>query len=377
MSEPEIHGFCDDRFQSVKSAFTKNFRLELELGACFALTVEGEYVVDLWAGHKDKARTQPWEENTLTPVASNSKIICTLCGLMLVDRGLIELDAPIANYWPEFSAGGKSDLPVRYIFCHATGLPGLDEPPTFETLSDWDKMTTALAAQTPWWEPGTQSGYQGFTYGFLLGELVRRTTGKKLGQFFREEVAQKIGADFHIGLPESEFHRVAETQQNESGPRQQVPGSIAARAVPIMEIMEVINTPEFWTPEIPAANGVGNARSLARIGSIFACEGKLEGNRFLSEDIIRQVGEEQMYTEDLVMGAPVRWGLGLGLPSKEIPIPFERALHWGGYGGSTTVMIPEKHAAFSYIPTMFDESIFGDERSRRVNTAAIANLMNI
>ncbi len=375
MSEPVVNGFCDDRFDSVRAAFEKNFKLELELGACFALAIDGELVVDLWGGHKDLDRTQPWEENTLAFTASNSKIVCTLCGLMLVDRGLINLDEPIATYWPEFAANGKEAIPVRYIFSHSTGLPGFDELQPFETFCDWVAATSLLAAQAPWWEPGTQSGYHGLSYGFLIGELVRRTTGRTIGTFFQEEVARSIGADFYIGLPESEFHRVAELDKGE--PREYEPGSIAERATPTWIVLENLNTPAFMAAEIPAGNGYGNARSLARIGSIMACEGELDGTRFLSPEIVREAGEEQLYTHDLVMGAPVRWGLGLGLSSKEIPIPFKGAMHWGGYGGSSTVMIPEKHAAFSYIPTSFETSVFGDARGNRINAAANASLLEL
>jgi CubicO group peptidase (beta-lactamase class C family) len=375
MTEPTINGFCDEKFQPVMEAFAKNFKLDLELGAAFAVAVDGQTVVDLWAGYVDPGRDKLWEENTLVPVASNSKIICALCGMMLLDRGLIELDAPVARYWPEFAANGKESLPVRYLFCHASGLAGLDEALTWELLFDWDRVISLLGQQKPWWEPGTQSGYHGFTFGYLLGELVRRTTGKTLGQFFREEVAEIIGADFYIGLPESEVYRVAEVQNNTGGARAVSLDSMAYRVNgDLQQTIEIMNDPRWLGAEIPAANGIGNARSLVKVGSLLARGGELDGHRLMSEATAKLAYEEQIYTHDLVMDMPVRFGLGFGLTSKEVPLPFPNAFHWGGYGGSATFMVPEHGASWSYVINLFDSFIGGDSRSFRLNKATIASL---
>ncbi|MCZ6870926.1 MAG: serine hydrolase, partial [Gammaproteobacteria bacterium] len=199
-ADVEIQGFCDRKYQPVKEAFTANFRQGLEVGASLCVTEGGKTVVDLWAGHAHEDRTRPWQEDTIVIVYSTTKIMVALCGLMLVDRGLLDLDAPVAKYWPEFAEGGKENLPVRYIFSHNAGLPGWDEPIAFEALYDWDRVVGLLARQKPWWEPGTASGYHVLTMGFLIGELVRRVTGKSFGAFFRAEVADRLGADFHIGL---------------------------------------------------------------------------------------------------------------------------------------------------------------------------------
>jgi CubicO group peptidase (beta-lactamase class C family) len=376
MSEPIIHGFCDEEFLPVREAFTENFRLDLELGAAFALAVQGKCVVDLWAGHADVGRTRPWQENTLVPVSSNSKIICSLCGLMLLDRGLIALDAPVARYWPEFAAGGKENLPVRYLFCHAAGLAVLDEHLTWEQLYDWDRVVSLLAAQKPLWEPGTQSGYHAITSGFLLGELVRRTTGRTLSEFFREEVADRIGADFHIGLPESELSRVAEVMQDEEGPRVMDPESMMYRALPVLttDLHTMMKDPEWLGAEIPAANGVGNARSLVKVGSLLAMGGELEGHRLLSEQTAKLPYQEQIYTHDLVIDAPVRFGVGFGMASEEFPLPFPNAFHWGGYGGSTTIMVPEHGACWSYVPNNFSQDVGWDSRNVRLHAATITCL---
>jgi CubicO group peptidase (beta-lactamase class C family) len=186
MVDIQINGFCDEKFASVRTAFEKNFGLGLELGATFALAIEGEFIVDLWAGFADTDRTESWREDTIVAVSSCAKIPAAICGLMLVDRGLVGLDAPVADYWPEFATAGKEGVTVRQIFCHASGVAGFDPPTTWRNLLDWDAAVALLAAQAPWWAPGTASGYHAGTFMFLIGELVRRATGSSLGTFLRE-----------------------------------------------------------------------------------------------------------------------------------------------------------------------------------------------
>jgi len=287
-SDVEIHGFCDDRFLRVRDAFADNFRQSLEVGASLAITVDGEYAVDLWGGSKSSSTEDEWGRDTIVVVFSTSKIIITLCALMLVDRGELNLDAPVARYWPEFAQSGKEKLPVRYIFSHSAGLPGFDEVFPFEVLYDWERIVKALARQEPWWEPGSASGYQHIAHGFLLGELVRRISGISIGAFFRTEVAEKIGADFHIGLPEEHHARVAElvwSKLKRESPRDSDPDSVAARiwaspAWPTDPTAWISR--DFMTAEIPSVNGHGNARSVARVGSILAMGGQLDGTCFLS-----------------------------------------------------------------------------------------------
>ena len=181
----KINGFCDEQFERVKNAFVRNFKSDLEVGASFAATINGKFVIDIWAGHADAAKTSPWEQDTIVNVYSTTKVMTVLCTLMLVDRGLLDLDAPVAKYWPEFAQAGKEKLPVRYLFSHTAGLPGFDEKIPIEALYDWDRIINLLAAQKPWWKPGTKSGYHAITHGYLLGELIRRITGKTVGTFFR------------------------------------------------------------------------------------------------------------------------------------------------------------------------------------------------
>ena len=196
----EVHGKCDDRFSAVQRAFVDNFDRGLDVGASVAVALDGEIVVDLWGGYADEARTTPWERDTITNVWSSTKTVTALCALILHDRGELDVDAPVARYWPEFAANGKEGVLVRHLMSHTAGLSGWEEPVTFEDICDWDKATSLLAAQAPWWEPGSASGYHALTQGYLVGEVVRRVTGQSLGTFLAKEVAGPVGADFHVGL---------------------------------------------------------------------------------------------------------------------------------------------------------------------------------
>ncbi len=355
----EVAGHCDARFAAVRDAFARNFQEGREVGASFAATVDGEFVVDLWAGHADAARTRPWERDMIANVYSTTKVMTAVAALILVDRGRIDLDAPVAAYWPEFAQAGKEKLPVRYLFSHMSGLAGFDEPVTPETLYDWNACTGLLAAQAPWWEPGAQCGYQAVTHGYLLGELVRRVTGKSLGTFCREEVAQPLGADFHIGLDASLDARVGELipPPEEGWGEEPEPGSIGAKLgnVPVGQALVAASSTRAWrAAEIPAVNGHGNARSVARIGSAMACGGAVDGVRLMSRETVDQAIEEQIEDFDLtVPEMRVRYCLGfaLGCDSIWMPIlgPSPRAFFWGGYGGSFCVMDPDARVSYGYV----------------------------
>ena len=355
-----VQGFCDETYLPVREAFEENFRRGLEVGASLCVTKGGESVVDLWAGHADENQTRPWEEDTIVIVYSLTKIMVALCGLMLVDRGLIDLDAPVAKYWPEFAEGGKENLPVRYLFSHSSGLPGWDEAIAFETFYDWDGTVGFLARQQPWWEPGTASGYQFLTMGFLIGELVRRVTGKSFGTFFRTEVAERLGADFHIGLAEAHRSRLSRIVIGAERDWHLEPGSIPDRA---------LNNPAetrfssraSQAVEIPSANGHGNARSIARIGSAVAMGGEVDGIKLLSRRTLDQALEEQIYMTALVMETPIRYGLGMGIPSKEFPFPNPNTLHWGGFGGSFCIMDLDARICCAYAMNRLLGEDFGDD----------------
>jgi CubicO group peptidase (beta-lactamase class C family) len=371
----EIHGFCDEQFEPVKKVFAENFKSGLDVGASLAITIKGKYVMDIWAGYSDEAQTHPWQQDTIVNVYSTTKVMTALCVLMLVDRNLIDLDAPVANYWPEFKQAGKEEIPVRYLLSHTAGLPGFDQRIQPETLYDWDRCTSLLAAQKPWWEPGTKSGYHSITFGYLLGELTRRVTGKSLGTFFRDEVAIPLKADFHIGLSEEHDARVGElippippAPQNNG---RIDPNSIPMRVFsnPVLTSKETL-TREWRAAEIPASNGHGNARSIARVGSALACGGELNGVRLLSLNSIEKAIEEQSYNTDLALSVPIRFGLGFGLVSKEMPISTNlRSFYWGGWGGSHLTMDLDAKMSWGYAMNRMVMSLTGDPRTMKLREA--------
>jgi CubicO group peptidase (beta-lactamase class C family) len=207
---PQLQGACDPRFAAVREAFAENFAKRGDVGAAVCVYVEGKPVVDLWGGFADAARTRPWERDTIVSVASTTKGMTTLCTHMLVERGLLDLDAPVTRYWPEFAQAGKDTIPVRWLLSHRAGLPAIRRDMSPQSLYEWSAMTAALAETEPWWQPGTQHGYHAMTFGFLIGEVLRRITGKSVGQLLRAEVTGALGADFFIGVPEAEDARAAE-----------------------------------------------------------------------------------------------------------------------------------------------------------------------
>lgn len=371
----EIHGFCDDQFENVKEVFAENFKPDLDVGASLALTINGKFVIDIWAGYADEAQTKPWKKDTIVNVYSTTKVMTALCVLMLVDRGLLDLDAPVAQYWPEFAQAGKENLPVRYLLSHTAGIPGFDKRIQPETLYDWDAIVNILAAQKSWWKPGTKSGYHSITFGYLLGELIRRITGKTLGIFFKEEVAEPLKADFHIGLSAEHDSRVGELIPPSPADLQNVenidPNSIPIKVLlnPILTARETL-TREWRAAEIPASNGHGNARSVARVGTALACGGKIDGVRLLSLKTIKEALEEQSYSTDLVLNKPIRFGLGFGLVSKDMPIsPNPRAFYWGGWGGSHVTMDLDAKLSWAYVMNRMVMSLTGDSRTMSIREA--------
>ena len=372
-----IHGVCDDRFAAVRAAFQANFDAGRDVGASFAVTLDGETVVDLWGGHADEARTRPWERDTIVNVYSTTKTMTALCALILADRGDLDFYAPVAKYWPEFAQNGKGAIEVRHLMSHSSGLSGWDEPLTVEDLYDWEKVTSLLAAQAPWWEPGTASGYHSLTQGYLVGEVVRRITGRSLGTFFREEIAVPLGADFHIGLDDRHFSRVADLIPPQSGGALTVQGdSVAARTFrnPPMNALDS-RTAGWRHAEIPAAGGHGNARSVAQIHAVLANGGTVGGTRLLSPAGCETVFDEQIRGTDLVLGAPARFGMGFGLNSPEAPLgPNPRTCYWGGWGSSVIIIDLDARLTLSYVMNSMNSTTTGDVRSTSLGAAVYASL---
>ena len=316
MADGSVQGSVHERYSETRQAFEANLASGADVGACFCATVEGETVVDLWGGFADAAKTRPWEKDTIVNVYSTTKTMTALTALLLADRGELDFDAPVARYWPEFAANGKADIKVSHLMSHAAGLSGWRERVTTEDLYDWDKATSLLAAQAPLWEPGTAPGYHAITQGYLVGEVVRRITGKSLGTVFRQEIAEPLGADFHIGLPASEDARVAELipppAGQAAGDGQQTEIQKITFNNPVIDV-SATRTRAWRGAEIPAAGGTGNARSVAEIHTILANGGVAKGRRFMSEAGCRKALELQIEGQDLMLGMPARFGMGFGL----------------------------------------------------------------
>ncbi|MDA1004513.1 MAG: serine hydrolase, partial [Chloroflexi bacterium] len=350
----------------------------MSLSSGSAITVRSSTSGDLWSGFADEARTRPWERDTIINVYSTTKTMTALCALMLADRGELDLHAPVARYWPEFAQNGKGAIEVRHLLSHSSGLSGWEQPLTVHDLYDWEKATTLLAAQAPWWEPGTASGYHSLTQGYLVGEVIRRVSGRSPGTFFREEVAEPLGADFHIGLPDALFPRVADLTPPEGpGGLPDIPGdSVAAHTFrnPPMNALDS-RTAAWRRAEIPAAGGHGNARAVAGIHAALANGGAVGGVRLLSAAGCEAVFEAQTGGLDLVLGSPVRFGMGFALNAPDRPLgPNARTCSWGGWGGSIVVIDYDAHMTFSYVMNTMRATTTGDIRSESLGRAVYASL---
>lgn len=374
----DIQGYCDEKFSHVRDTFEKNFREKGDVGASVAVTVEGEFVVDLWGGYRDAAGTEPWQEDTIVNVYSTTKTMAAMCLLLLADRGEVDLYAKVAEYWPEFEQNGKDAVEVRHFLSHSAGLSGMDEPMRGEDVCDWDKMVEALARQAPWWEPGTASGYHALTQGHLIGEVVRRVTGKSLGTFFHDDIAAPLGADFHIGTGEEHFARIGELIPPTDTPADAAsdPDSIAARTFrnPVADA-GMSGTAAWRKAEIPAANGHGNARSVVRAQTPMANGGRAFGVEIMSPEGAARIFDEQSNGKDLVLDVPIRFGMGYGLNGDIIPMgPNERIGYWGGWGGSTIVVDADAHLCCSYVMNRMEGGLLGDTRGYSLLQAAYGSL---
>ncbi|MFF8606941.1 serine hydrolase domain-containing protein [Streptomyces sp. NPDC015346] len=385
-SAPAIEGDHDARFDAVREAFEENFRRRDELGAAVTVQVHGRTVVDLWGGWADAARTRRWERDTVVNVWSTTKGVTALCAHLLADRGLLDLDAPVAAYWPEFAAAGKEKLPVRHLLSHRAGLAGLREPLSLAEFYDWEVTTARLAATEPWWEPGTRSGYHALTYGFLVGEVIRRITGRRPGDFLREEITGPLDIDFTIGLPEKEADRAAELVRPSaaaSGEQaavfaQLAPAAQAALANPLVGVTQA-NSPEWRAAEIPAANGHGTARAVAALYGVFAERGRAGERRLLSEQAVERAREGQGACRDLVLGAgfahETECALGLWLSGPNASYgPNPRAFGHDGLGGSCGLADPESGISLGYVMNRMGGRIADDPRKMALIEAVYASL---
>ena len=362
----DVHGFVQPRFEGVRQAMAASLASGADLGASFAATLNGEPIIDIWGGWADPEQTRPWERDTIVNVYSTTKTMTALTALWLADQGALRFEERVAHYWPEFAAAGKQDVTVAQLMSHSAGLSGFAEPTQPEDLYDWDLITSRLAAQAPFWAPGTAPGYHAVTQGFLVGEVVRRIAGKSLGTVFAENLAGPLGADFHIGLDAAHDHRVADLVPPPGGaaitPGE--PSDLAKNMQTNPRINPLDTRTRAWrAAEIPAAGGQGNARSVVAVQTLMANGGVAGGKRLLSEAGVRRAQEMQIEGDDLVLGMPVRYGLGYGLPGPLRPFPNPNSVFWGGYGGSLVVCDMDARLCMSYVMNKMAGTTMGDMRA--------------
>jgi CubicO group peptidase (beta-lactamase class C family) len=370
-----LDGHVEAEFAPVRDAFVANFEQNEEVGAAVAVYHHGQLVVDLAGGTWARGSELKYCRKTLQPIFSATKGIIALAANMLADRGQLDLDAPVVDYWPEFAQAGKFWITIRCLLAHQSGVLGLDETISFEQLLDWDVVVEALAAQRPDWDGCASQGYHSMTYGFLVGEVIRRVTGMSIGRYVAQEIAGPLQADLFIGLPKAMQARVAPVQLPELNPQQlRLPdsGPYAARALnwisPALQPTDV-NRPELQAAEVPAANGIANARSLARMFA--ATIGKVDGTRLLSLEAMNQARCEQWRGLDLVMGVQNAVGLGFLLPTEWCPLGGAGSFGTAGFGGSRGWAKPELELAFTYTPNVCSLGHF-DPREAALSRAAVA-----
>ncbi len=385
MTNVTVHGTCDEAFAGVREGFANNFAQDLDVGASVCVVHNGRTVVDLWGGEIDNVDgvRGPWKEDSIVNVWSTTKTMAALTMLVLVDRGLLDADAPVSAYWPEFAVNGKDGVLVRHVLAHSAGLSGIEVPTATEELCDHNVIAARLGAQAPWWEPGTASGYHAITQGYLENEIVRRITGRTLGVYFAEEIAGPLGGaygrnaiDFHIGTAASCDERVGRVIPPSSGltGASTEPDSLAFRTFSNPAFGAEFSWTEQWRrAEVPAANGHGNARSVAQAQAVVSHGGEVNGVRLLSEATVARIFEEQSDMTDLVLGIPFRLGIGYGLVSPSTPIsPNARACFWGGWGGSLVVNDLDSRMTFAYVMNRMGEGTVGDVRAGLMLFAAHA-----
>ena len=373
----EINGSCAKGFEAVRHAFAANFASGGEVGASVAVVQHGNLVVDLWAGHADAARTKPWSQTTLANVWSTTKGMGALVGGLLVERGLMAYADRVCSYWPEFAAGGKERITIGQLFSHQAGLCGPAEPSTVEDMCNQPLMAARLAAQTPFWEPGSRTGYHALSVGVLVGELVKRITGKSIGSYFNEEIARPFDIDFFIGLPELEEYRVAEMiPASNTSPMKASdfnPSQIAAFTNPAPDA--AVPNQRFWrAAELSSANGQGRAVALARVYGALANGGMLDGKSLVTPSTIRAMTAQQISGMDEVLAMPTRWGAGFQLNVMGLYGPNQASFGHAGWGGSFGMADPNAALGISYVMNQMGPGLVGDVRANALIAATYASL---
>ena len=357
-----VEGTCTPQFEPVRRAFERNFTERNELGAGVAVTLHGKPVVDLWGGHTDVAGSKPWRRDTIVCMMSVAKAVSALCVHMLADRGALDLDAPIARYWPDFAQNGKEDIPVAWALCHLSSVPVADAAPR-GALYDWQAMTAAIAAQEPLWPPGSTPCYHTATQGFILGELVRQVDGRTIGAFLREEIADPLDLDYHIGLTPDAESRCADMVPSKgnvlSAAQTGDTKSLLARGWAQLPLREDFNSPRWRRAEVPSANGHGAARAIARLYGCLAHGGEIDGIRLLGSEALDRARTEQWTARDAMSGLNFRIALGFYLNSPpDRPMgPNRDTFAHSGAGGAQSFGDPVAGIGFCYAPNRMHAGI--------------------
>lgn len=364
----EIRGVCPDRFRAVRDAFAANFAGGAELGARFSIAIEGELVVDLMAGSADRTGAVPFGPDTLTPVFSTTKAIAAIMLGRLVGQGRLDYGQRVAEVWPEFAQAGKDQITVEQCLSHQDGLAAFVQPMDADLWYDWDAITSKIAAMAPLWPPGTASGYHPVIYGYVAGEIFRRVDGRTLGTALRQDVALPLGLDLWIGLPDTEFGRVAAMQRPSAMPD----------LGPLTEIKRAAflqpwsspggrDTDRWRQAEIPSANGHATADSLARLAAVLACDGLLDGVQVLEPGIAAELSRQRIRGQDLVLPYDLAWGAGV-LRNDPVMIygPGRHTVGHSGWGGSCLMADPERRLSAAYVMNRQSPWLIGDPRSRRL-----------
>jgi CubicO group peptidase (beta-lactamase class C family) len=380
-------GVCDPAFRGVRDEFERNFRERGEVGASVCVIADGRPVVDLWGGLADRSAGRPWDRDTLVLVWSCTKGAVAVCAHVLAARGLLDLDAPVAHYWPEFAAAGKDAIPVRWVLDHQAGVPAIRTPLRPGGVYDWDYVTALLAAEALFWESGTRRGYHAMTFGHLVGEVVRRVTGRDVGTFFRDEVAGPLGVDFHIGLPEGEEGRVAPTIRADPTPAGETPWRfvVASRDPGSLQALAMRNTgrhpdirdhdtPAAYRSVLPSQGGITNARGLAGLYAPLALGGEINGVRLVDPDgLARMQAVSSAAGVDTVLLVGLRFSLGFMKSSDNRRSPpgatdslilSESAFGHAGMGGSLGFADPAARLAFGYAMNKQGRGVLLNERGQ-------------
>jgi CubicO group peptidase (beta-lactamase class C family) len=391
-----VEGTCDPRFREVREEFGRNFRERGEVGASVCVAVDGNLVVDLWGGQADRTAGRPWERDTLVLVWSCTKGALALCAHILARRGVLDFDAPVVRYWPEFGRAGKEAMPVRWLLDHQAGLPAIREPLRPGEIYDWPSMTNRLAAEEPFWPPGTRQGYHATTFGHLVGEVIRRADGRDVGPFFRNEVAEPLGIDFHIGLPEGQDGRVAPTIKADPTPPGEPlwPFFAATRDPQSLQSLVMKNTgrlgprdhdtPEAYRAVLPSQGGIANARALAGMYAPLALGGEAHGVRLVDADgLARMSAVSSAAAIDAVLLTGLRFSLGFmkstdnrrAAPgARDSLILSEAAFGHAGMGGSLGFADPAARMSFGYAMNKQGRGVLLNERGQRVVDAVYRSL---